>query len=64
MFAKNIRKIRLARDFTQAYVAEHSKITKRYYQEIEAGRKSPTVGVVVRLRKTLKCTWDELFKGL
>lgn len=61
---RNLKRIRLSLNLTQDKLATRAKITKRYYQDVEAGRKSPTVKVVVRLRKALGCEWDDLFKGL
>lgn len=61
---RNLRRIRLSLALTQEKLSTRAKITKRYYQDVESGRKSPTVKVVVRLRRALGCEWDDLFKGL
>lgn len=64
MFGKNLRRLRLQKGLTQAKVAELADINRRYYQEVEASRKNPTIGVAARLRKALKVEWVELLKGL
>ena len=51
----------MARGHIQEQLAEKADISRRYLQEIEAGEMNPTVNVASRLRRALKCPWDELF---
>ncbi len=60
-FGRNICRLRMARGHTQEHLAEKADISRRYLQEIEAGEMNPTVNVASRLRRALKCAWDELF---
>ncbi len=48
---------------TQERLAERADISHRYLQSLEAGKKQPSINVVVRLRTALECSWDELLKG-
>lgn len=48
------------RELTQEQLAEKADISRRYLQEIEAGEMNPTVNILSRLRKALKCSWDDL----
>ena len=49
---------------TQEALAEKADISRRYLQQIEAGQMNPTVKVVSRLRKALRCLWDDLLRGV
>jgi transcriptional regulator with XRE-family HTH domain len=64
MFGKNLKRIRAQRDMTQAKVSELAGIHKRYYQDVEACVKVPSVAIAARLRKALKCDWTDLTRGL
>ncbi|MFZ4775850.1 MAG: helix-turn-helix domain-containing protein [Terrimicrobiaceae bacterium] len=61
---QNLRRIRTKKGLTQAKLAELADINRRYYQEIEACRKNPTVVVTARLRKALKADWLDVLKGV
>ena len=45
---------------TQDQLSERADISRRFLQEIEAGQKNPTVNVAYRLKRALKCSWDQL----
>ena len=60
-FGQNLCRLRTVAKFTQESLAEKADLSRRYIQEIEAGIKNPTVNTVVRLRKALQCSWDDLF---
>ena len=60
-FGQNICRLRNERRLTQEGLAETADISRRFLQEIEAGTKNPTVNVIVRLKKALDCSWDDLF---
>jgi transcriptional regulator with XRE-family HTH domain len=64
MFGQNLRRLRLKNGLTQAQVAESAKIHKRYYQDLEACLKIPSVVIAARLRKALRCDWNELTRGI
>ena len=56
--------MRAQRGMTQKQVSELAQIHKRYVQDLEAGLKTPSISVVARIRKALKCEWTDLTKGL
>ncbi len=49
---------------TQEKLAEKIGIRTRSLQSIEAGARGPTIGVLNRLRNSLKCERQELFSHL
>ncbi|MBE2203760.1 MAG: helix-turn-helix transcriptional regulator [Chthoniobacterales bacterium] len=49
---------------TQAKVSELARLHTRYYQDVEACRKTPSVAIAARLQRALKCDWTDLTKGL
>jgi transcriptional regulator with XRE-family HTH domain len=63
-FGRNLNRLRTAAGLTQEDLAEKSEISVRYLQFLEAGRYVPTVVVAGRIRKGLRCSWDELMKGI
>jgi len=63
-FSRNLRKLRKRAGFTQERLAEKLDIAPRHYQKLEAATVTPTFGVLVRARKVLKTTWDELLGGI
>jgi len=64
MFGENVRRLRSEKGLTQAKVAEMAGVHKRYYQDIEACRKIPSVLIAARLRMALNCDWTDLMRGL
>jgi transcriptional regulator with XRE-family HTH domain len=64
MFGENVRRIRAEEGLTQAKVAEMAGVHKRYYQDVEACRKTPSVLIAARLRMALNCDWTDLMRGL
>lgn len=49
---------------TQEKLAEKLDITGRHYQKLEAGTVSPTFGVLVKLKRALRCKWDDIFDSI
>ena len=65
LLGRNVYRIRQRRrNLTQEKLAELAEIDRRYIQRIEAGTANPSIDVVVRLRRSLKCTWKELLRGM
>ena len=60
-FSRNVIRLRNAAGLTQERLAEKVEISPRYFQSIEAGKRWPSIGVLVRLRNSLKCDWRDLF---
>ena len=62
-FGKNVAKLRAERGFTQQQLAEKIDCSVRYTQSIEGGEYWPRLPTLSLLRKTLKCSWDDLLAG-
>lgn len=56
----NIRRQRTSRGITQERLAEAVQLNPRTVQKIEAGETNILVTTLMRIRKALKCSWDEL----
>jgi transcriptional regulator with XRE-family HTH domain len=63
-FGQNVYNLRNAAGMTQEQLAERADIDRSFVQKIEAGSSTPTVEVLVRLRRALKCQWGDLLHGL
>ncbi len=64
LFGQNVVRLRNAAGLTQEKLAEHVQISSRYFQSIEAGKRWPTIGVLVKLKSALGCEWADLFEGV
>ena len=62
-FGKNVSKLRHGRGLTQEKLAEKIDRSVRYTQSIEAGEYWPSLPTLSLLKKTLKCSWDDLLAG-
>jgi transcriptional regulator with XRE-family HTH domain len=62
-FGANVSALRRKRGLTQEKLAEKIDRSVRYMQSIEAGEYWPSLPTLSLLRKTLKCSWDELLAG-
>ena len=62
-FGKNVAAMRSAAGITQEQMAEKAGLSTRYWQSIEAGEYFPPVATLARIKRTLGCSWEELFKG-
>ncbi len=58
--AENLKKHRKANNLTQTKLANLAGVHLRYVQDIEAGRRNPTVGVVEGFKFALGCDWGDL----
>jgi transcriptional regulator with XRE-family HTH domain len=63
-FGQTVNRLRTQRHLTQEQLCEAAEIDRSYLQRIESGASSPTIDVALRLKKALKCTWDQLFEDL
>lgn len=59
-FGRNLARVRSARRMTQEELAELADINTRYLQKLEAGVGHPSLVVLCRLKKALRCDWNEL----
>ena len=55
-----IRRARMARDMTQAKLAEVVDLNIRTVQKIEAGHINMLVTTAMRIQKALNCPWEKL----
>ena len=56
----NIRRVRTSLDMTQEKLAELADINVRNVRRIEAGEINLLITTVVRIRRALGCSWNEL----
>jgi transcriptional regulator with XRE-family HTH domain len=61
---KNLNRLRMGSGLTQEKLAEKADISLRYVQQLEAGQRNPSIPTLVRLRKVMGCSYDDLFRGL
>jgi transcriptional regulator with XRE-family HTH domain len=59
-FGTNLRRERMAKKITQEKLAELVDLNIRTVQKIEAGHVNILLTTVLRFRKALGCSWDEL----
>ena len=57
---KNVRRLRLAKGWSQEDYADRVGIHRTYVSDIERGRRNPTITVVEKLAKPLKVPVGEL----
>ena len=62
-FGQRIHALRQQAQLTQEQLCERADIDRSYIQRIEAGLRTPSVEVVVKLQKALKCDWEDLFRN-
>ena len=61
---KNLNRLRMNSGLTQEKLAEKADISLRYIQQLEAGQRNPSIPTIVKLRKVLGSSFDDLFRGL
>jgi transcriptional regulator with XRE-family HTH domain len=61
---RNVNRLRMASGLTQQKLAERAEISLRYVQLLEAGQRNPSIPTLVRLKKVLASSYDELFRDL
>ncbi len=64
IFGRNVARIRAELGITQEGLCELAEIDRSYLQRIENGTSNPTVEVIARLKKALKCSWDTLLRDV
>ena len=60
MFGQALKRWREKRGLTQEALAHEAHITTNYYGQLERGKKSPTLTVVLKLCRALDCSPGEL----
>ena len=62
MLGERIKDFRMAARMTQDELAERLFVTKGYISEIETGKKSPSLQIVLSIIDLLGCSPNELFE--
>jgi transcriptional regulator with XRE-family HTH domain len=60
----NVQKLRTRLNLTQNELCDLAEIDRSFIQRIEAGANSPSANVLIRLRRALQCSWDQLFQDV
>jgi transcriptional regulator with XRE-family HTH domain len=60
----NLRRVRDSKRMTREQVAEAAGISVRFLAFIEDGRFGCSLEVLLRIRRALGCSWEELLIGL
>ena len=63
VLARNVRRLRLERGFSQEEVAAEAKTRQALVSEIEAGDANPTLDSLARLAQALQVDLAELFNA-
>jgi transcriptional regulator with XRE-family HTH domain len=64
VLSRNVMRLRHKAKLTQEQLAEKISVTPRYLQMIEAGTFGLSLNTLIRLRKALGCSWNEILQGL
>ncbi len=64
LLGRNIGRLRSQSGLTQEALAEKAEISRGFLQEIEKGGKNPTINVVTRLKRALRCPWAEILRDI
>jgi transcriptional regulator with XRE-family HTH domain len=63
-FGANLARLRTRAGFSQETLAEKLDIHSSHVQKLEYALVSPSFGILVRLKRSLNCTWEELLDGI
>ena len=64
LVGQRIRKLRLARGWTQTYLSVHSGVGRNYISDVELGKKEIGLRNLYLLAQSLGVTLEELVHGL
>ena len=60
IFGAHLRELRVARDLSQAQLAERARSSKPFISNLERGLTTPSLGMLLRLAEALECRPSEL----
>jgi transcriptional regulator with XRE-family HTH domain len=63
LVARNIRKLRVARELSQEALAVDARIDRTYVSRLERGLENPTVLVLEKLARALSSSIEEFFRA-
>jgi transcriptional regulator with XRE-family HTH domain len=61
---RNVARLRNQANLSQERLAELTEIHTRFLQKVEGGQLGASLAVLIRLKKALKCSWDDLLAGI
>ena len=61
-FGKHVRRLRIARELSQAGLATRARVTREYIARLEAGRHDPQLSTLKRLARALGVSAAELIR--
>ena len=61
LFAKNLKKLRVKKGYTQEYLAEEAKISQVQIARMENGKLNTSISNLFVLSKALDCSFDDFF---
>lgn len=64
ILGRNIARIRTASKMTQDRLSAASEIHLRYLQKVEKGACLVSFNVLIAIRRSLGCCWDDLFRDI
>ena len=62
-FGRNVFRLRQGKGLTQEALAEKVGISVRYTQSIEAGEYWPALPTLLKLRRVLGASWEDVFRN-
>ena len=62
MLGDRIKQFRTAKRFTQEKLSEELDVSTGYISELETGRRTPSVPMVLRLAELFECSPNDLFE--
>ena len=62
IFGAHLREMRVARDLTQAQLADLARTNKPFISNLERGLTTPSLGMLLRLAEALDCPPSDLIK--
>ena len=64
MLGRNVARLRTQAGLSQERLAELAEIHTRFLQKVEGGKLGTSLAVLIRLKRALKCSWDDLLAGI
>lgn len=59
---KKLRTLRLSRDLYQSELAQYVGVTQTHISDIENGKKTPSLNLIIKISNFLGCSVDYLVK--
>lgn len=59
---KKVKNLRISRDLYQSELAQRVGVTQTHISDIENGKKTPSLDLIIRISNSLGCSVDYLVK--